>query len=312
MTENYSLKKPESTDKYNVDDFNENADVIDSKMKELTDELEGVKTSFQDGCNTIVAGCTSYGSTPTSNSPNDIVTSIGEIYENAYKEGAEDAEPTLQSKSATLNTSTTSVTLKPDSGYDGLSQATVSITTQEKTKSITSGSATVTPDSGKVLSKVTITGPTSYAGTTKDASAVSSDDTYTYLTVPANGYYSTASKIRTENSNLNNFDIAFLGATACLYASGYSTPPAFTNAETYQNAILINSFGSSTLSSKYSASGINTGAEVTITCDDSSFSYETIATGVYLLHNPNGASVSIAPNNYYINGLSACTLVKIN
>lgn len=34
-TKNYGLKKPESSDLYNVDDFNENADAIDEKLKEL-------------------------------------------------------------------------------------------------------------------------------------------------------------------------------------------------------------------------------------------------------------------------------------
>ena len=34
-TENYGLNKPESTDFYDVEDFNSNMDVIDTKMKEL-------------------------------------------------------------------------------------------------------------------------------------------------------------------------------------------------------------------------------------------------------------------------------------
>jgi len=37
--------------------------------------------------------------------------------------------------------------------------------------------------------------------TTQDATATQ-DDTYTYLTVPVAGYYNTASKLRTKNSNL--------------------------------------------------------------------------------------------------------------
>lgn len=38
-TENYGLKKPESTDFYNVDDFNDNMDVIDSKLKEIEESV---------------------------------------------------------------------------------------------------------------------------------------------------------------------------------------------------------------------------------------------------------------------------------
>ncbi|MFW2490957.1 hypothetical protein ACN077_20680 [Clostridium chromiireducens] len=40
LTSNYALKKPEGTDVVNVDDFNANADIIDSKLKELeTNEI---------------------------------------------------------------------------------------------------------------------------------------------------------------------------------------------------------------------------------------------------------------------------------
>lgn len=46
-----------------------------------------MKTSFQDGCDTIVAGCASYGSTPSSNSPSAIVTAIKNIYNNRYNAG---------------------------------------------------------------------------------------------------------------------------------------------------------------------------------------------------------------------------------
>lgn len=211
--------------------------------------IQEVKTAFQDGCDVIVAGCTTYGSTPDSNSPNDIVDSIRDIYENRYdaghdagydegfNDGGAAAEPTLQAKSvtlgtteqvvkpdadydglsqvtvpavklqeksATLNISTKSVSLTPDSGYNGLSKATVSITTQEKTASITSGSKAITPDSGKLLSKVTVNGPTNYAGTTMDAGSVTSDNTYTYFSPSKAGYVDETTKIRTPNSNLIN------------------------------------------------------------------------------------------------------------
>lgn len=50
-----------------------------------------MKQAFQDGCNTIVGGCTAYGVTPKSNSPADIVTAIGDVYE----KGKHFAEPIL-------------------------------------------------------------------------------------------------------------------------------------------------------------------------------------------------------------------------
>lgn len=140
--------------------------------------------------------------------------------------------PKLQSKSAALNTGTTSVTMKPDTGYDGLSQATASIVLQEKAATLKTSAQNITPDSGKLLSKVSVpavpgnaaltnvlAGKTfssetagvdktgtmaNKAGTTVKASAVSQDDNNTYLTIPAAGYYDTTSKVYTENSNLNS------------------------------------------------------------------------------------------------------------
>ena len=43
-----------------------------------------------------------------------------------------------------------------------------------------------------------------YAGKVQDAT-VASDDNYTYLSIPSNGYYTTDSKLRTSNSDLNNY-----------------------------------------------------------------------------------------------------------
>ena len=45
----------------------------------LNDDIINISNSFQDGCNTIVSGCTTYGSTPSSNSPADIVEAIKNI-----------------------------------------------------------------------------------------------------------------------------------------------------------------------------------------------------------------------------------------
>lgn len=49
--------------------------------------------------------------------------------------------------------------------------------------------------------------------TTLTASAVTQDDDYTYLTIPANGYYNTSSKVKTANSNLNNVQSGAFTAT---------------------------------------------------------------------------------------------------
>lgn len=42
-TPNYGLKKPEQDDFYNVDDFNENADIIDEKLKEIEDGIKNIE-----------------------------------------------------------------------------------------------------------------------------------------------------------------------------------------------------------------------------------------------------------------------------
>lgn len=54
--------------------------ILDALLK-----AERVERSFTDGCNEIVSGITSYGVTPESNSPADIVEAIGSVYNNGKK-----------------------------------------------------------------------------------------------------------------------------------------------------------------------------------------------------------------------------------
>lgn len=47
-TENYNLKKPEATDAYNIEDFNENMEKIDTELKNFSDmmKVEDISDSF--------------------------------------------------------------------------------------------------------------------------------------------------------------------------------------------------------------------------------------------------------------------------
>ncbi len=65
----------------------QNRQFVSEEEKEKIGEIDGIKRAFTDGCNTIVAGCTTYGATPASNSPSDIVDAIGLIYQNRYNTG---------------------------------------------------------------------------------------------------------------------------------------------------------------------------------------------------------------------------------
>lgn len=67
--------------------FAADAKATGDALKSQNSKIQTIEQSFQAGCNTIVSGCTTYGSTPASNSPADIVTSIKNIYTNRYNSG---------------------------------------------------------------------------------------------------------------------------------------------------------------------------------------------------------------------------------
>ena len=46
LTTNYSLKKPEGSDVVNIDDFNYNADIIDSAIQEIKNTSSTNKTNI--------------------------------------------------------------------------------------------------------------------------------------------------------------------------------------------------------------------------------------------------------------------------
>lgn len=160
---------------------------------------------------------------------------------------------TVNSKvSKVLNTSTTSVAIPK--GYHK-EAGTVSISTQEKTQAVTSGTVTVSPDSGKVLKKVTVNGPTSYADTTQFASAITQDDENTYFGVPNAGYYNTGSKIAAKNSNLGSNNIIQSGDLT----DGSSSQQTITLNQNVNNGILIISWFSTGTPADLSSINLSSG-----------------------------------------------------
>lgn len=60
---------------------------VTQEEKNKIEEVDNIKKAFQDGCNTLVSACTTYGATPQSNSPAHIADAIGIIYNKRYNEG---------------------------------------------------------------------------------------------------------------------------------------------------------------------------------------------------------------------------------
>lgn len=206
---------------------------LQSQIDEMSTKVDDCFTSVSDGKKAVASAITDKGVTTAQNAEfATMAANVRKIKTN----------PTLQAKAITLDTSKTTQTLTPDPGYDGLSQVKASITTQTKSVNLSTSQQVVKPDSGKVLSQVTVPAVTGSAGlkdvvtgktfnsatagigktgtlpdkrgTTVDAAAVNQDDTYTYFTVPTEAVYDAKSKLRTLSSNLANNIV-----------SGYSDTP---------------------------------------------------------------------------------------
>lgn len=143
------------------------------------------------------------------------------------------ATPSLQAK--TVAPSTSAKTVTPDSGYDGLSQVTVSAI-QTETKSVTPSTSaqTVTPDSGKYLSKVTV------GAIETEAITITANGTYT----PSSGKY--FSEVTAELS-VNIAALSLYQATISSAAQSNSyTAPGLTVYDVAGNEKIIVSGGTET------------------------------------------------------------------
>lgn len=199
---------------------------LQNQIDEMSTKVDDCFTSVGDGKKAVASAITDKGVTTAQNAEfATMAANVRKIKTN----------PTLQAKAITLDTSKTTQTLTPDPGYDGLSQVKASITTQTKSVNLSTSEQVVKPDSGKVLSQVTVPAVTGSAGlkdvvagktfnsatagvdktgalldkrgTTVDAAAVDQDDTYTYFTVPTEAVYDAKSKLRTLSSNLKSLKI---------------------------------------------------------------------------------------------------------
>lgn len=148
--------------------------------KGVAEAIGTLQKNFQAGVDGIYNAIVAEGTTPTSKSQSDVEKGIGTLSTNRYNDGvkatkkgtatsddvltgktftssngveASGTMPNNGTVSKTLDTTTTSYTI--DKGYHNGS-GTVSISTQTKTATPSTSSQTIKPDSGKVLSSVTV------------------------------------------------------------------------------------------------------------------------------------------------------------
>lgn len=217
---------------------------LQNQIDEMSTKVDDCFTSVGDGKKAVASAITDKGVTTAQNAEfATMAANVRKIKTN----------PTLQAKAITLDTSKTTQTLTPDPGYDGLSQVKASITTQTKSVNLSTSEQVVKPDSGKVLSQVTVPAVTGSAGlkdvvagktfnsatagvdktgtlldkrgTTVDAAAVDQDDTYTYFTVPTEAVYDAKSKLRTLSSNLGS-NIKYVTSNSSTLVIGAGTTTA--------------------------------------------------------------------------------------
>ncbi len=185
----------EFTDKFGDSDISLLGDgSISSAINVLNNENVQLTTNVSDGKALIANAITAKGiSTSTTEDFDVLATNIANLVPN----------PILQEKTATLDATTSSLEVTPDDGYNGLSKVIANISLQSKSTNVSTGTVTVTPDEGKVLSSVSVTGPTNMTGSVQTAEVTTSaDGNTTYFTVPSAGYYTTTSKIGNTRNNV--------------------------------------------------------------------------------------------------------------
>ena len=165
----------------------------------------------------------------------------------------------------------------------------------------------VTATEGQILKNYTaykdgklITGTmANYAGQTQDATSTN-DDTYTYVTIPNNGYYTTASKLKTLNSNLGK-DIDFTSVKQ-LYESNLLSPTnrTYTYTATNDHFVMAYSTGSSgtnnTLTTTLTINGVKVASAEAKTAGASNANSAIV---FYPIKNKDVVTVYGAATTYY-------------
>lgn len=230
------------------------------------------------------------GTDPTGNAGTGDVLA-GKTFSNADGIDKTGTMPNQGAKTASLNTGTTSYTI-PAGYHNGSGK--VSITTQEKTVTSSRSAQTVTPDSGKVLSKVTVNA-LAPSGTYKPTSRANNND------MGATGNYRYVDTTAVPNTNSGTYTYAAnstggtvdMGATntyryvnaANVYAKGKADGISLSE-NTYIKAILSNDSDFNGTPTK--------GTGKTITLDNS-------ANAVYIISCVNRSTMK-----FNLNGSIAC------
>jgi hypothetical protein len=88
-------------------------------IETVNSTISEMKTSFQDGCNTLVSKLTELGVTPASSSPTDIAAAIEQLYSDRYNAGVTAADARVNTSSASYTSGrtqgATDVTTSPNS-----------------------------------------------------------------------------------------------------------------------------------------------------------------------------------------------------
>ena len=110
------------------------------------------------------------------------------------------------------------------------------------------------------------------------------------------------------NSNLGKLDTKIYDMSVSV-RGGYAMPESVTINDTFKNALALYLNTPYNAETEYSIP-LST-LELNIQCSDASFSYERLDDGSYLMHNPNGATVTVGYKGRET-GTSIIQVIKIN